>query len=71
MPRQRCRTEEAAQRLESEKPLGRFDDVNDHRCWLSLWNGDCRRWHARLRKMIQNATGFNWLRDMAGSRERA
>jgi hypothetical protein len=62
---------EAARRLESEGPLGRFDGVEDLRCWLSLWNGDCRGRSDRLRKMIQNATGFNWLRDMAGSRERA
>jgi hypothetical protein len=62
---------EAAKRLESEGPLGRFDGVKDLRCWLSLWNGNCRGRHDRLRKMIQNASGFNWVRDMAGSRKRA
>jgi hypothetical protein len=62
---------EAARRVEAGGRSARFDAVKDLQCWFSLWNGDCRGRHDRLRRMIQNATGFNWLRDRAGSRERA
>jgi hypothetical protein len=62
---------EAAKRLETQKPLRRIGGVKDRQCWLSLWNGDCCGRHDRPRKMIQNASGFNWLQHRAGSRERA